>query len=117
MKDIVRAFPCVVKTGQGTTVQGVSVHLCATDIRRLGPDPTREITIWLTLVDLSVLNPVNVVNGKTMTMPHGIIDHRPPYVVKGEVAFLPTEEERQAEEDGQVIRTPAEDDPRYHAQT
>lgn len=42
---------------------GVSVHLCCSDTRRIAPDPSREVVVWLTLVDLQQFNPVHASQG------------------------------------------------------
>ena len=42
---------------------GVSIHLCASDVRHLAPQPGRQIMVWLTLVDLSSYNPLNAAEG------------------------------------------------------
>ncbi len=73
---------------------GVSIHLCAADTRRLAPDPSREIVIWLTLVDLHAYNPVNAAEGGLLTPRHEPIDTRPMYVVPGEIACPPSAEVR-----------------------
>ena len=65
LKDLVGSFPRVIWTPDHE--QGVSIHLCASDTRRIGPDPTREVTIWLTIVDLTEHNPINVSRGGTLT--------------------------------------------------
>ena len=92
-KNLVPDFPKIIeKDGQG-----VSVHLCASDTRRLGPDPTREINVWFTIVDLDVHNPVNVSKGGFLT-PHDPDDHREPYLVQGEVQYVLPIEEMDAED-------------------
>jgi len=98
VKGLVRYFPKIVRAGN----RGLSVHLCASDQRRLGPDPTREINVWLTIVDLSVLNPIDVLTGKALTPKSKPIDNRPRYVVKGELAYVALPEEIEHFEERQV---------------
>jgi hypothetical protein len=96
-RDIASAFPKIVQGG----TRKISIHLCATDIRRLGPDPTREITIWLTIVDLNLHNPVKVDSAGTLTarMPG---DKRSQYVVMGEVVYMRNPEALAAAEQPQI---------------
>ena len=75
---------------------GVSIHLCATDTRRLAPDACREIVVWLTIVDLQQYNPVNAAEGGLLTPKHQPFDMRPTYVVPGELACPLSAEEVEA---------------------
>jgi hypothetical protein len=100
-RDLTGSFPKMVRAGMG----GVSVHLCASDTRRLAPDTSREITVWLTLVDLGVHNPVNAAMGGTLLKRRQPVDRRAPYVVKGELACVRSLDEIEAEEKRQLDET------------
>ena len=88
---------------------GVSVHLCASDIRRLAPDASREIVVWLTIVDLQMYNPVNAAEGGLLTPRREPIDPRETFLVPGELACpisaeeidrrLEAEEQRRAQQE------------------
>ena len=75
---------------------GVSIHLCASDTRRLAPDPSREIVVWLTIVDLNQYNPVHASEGGLLTPRNEHFDVRPTYVVPGELACPLSVEEIEA---------------------
>ena len=68
---------------------GVSVHLCASDCRRLARDPSRDIVIWLTVTELDkrtlVDDPV-----------HGALAPQPSHKVPGELV-CPIDEDQVAE--------------------
>ena len=80
---------------------GVSIHLCASDTRRLAPDPGREIVVWLTIVDLQQYNPFHATEGGLLTPTQVPFDLRPHYVVPGELAcpLSAAEVERRLEEE------------------
>ena len=95
-KELVSSFPKIIKADG----HGVSLHLCASDTRRMGPDPTREINIWITVVDLDAHNPINVAKGGTLTPKasgHGGMP-REPYLVQGEVLYVRSIDELDAED-------------------
>ena len=93
-RQLVQLFPKVIWAGE----RGLSIHLCASEVRRLGPDPTREFTVWLTLVDLNVHNPIKPATGGTISKKRQPIDRRHPYLVKGEIPYLRTLDEMEADE-------------------
>ena len=77
----------------------MSIHLCASDTRRLAPDPSREVVVWLTIVDLNAYNPVHAsgagaVPGQVHLTPSiEPIDMRHSFAVPGELACPLSEEE------------------------
>ena len=97
-------------TGKQQT--GVSIHLCASDTRRLAPDPSREIVVWLTIVDLHQYNPMYAATGTLLTPKQEPFDLRPEYIVPGELACpLSAEEvERRLEEEEKRRAKEAEDE-------
>ena len=103
-KKIAGSFPKIVRAG----MRGVSVHLCISETRRLAPDTSREVTVWLTIVDLDKLNPVNTAMGGPLTPKKGENDRRSSYVVKGELAMVRSLEEIETEERRQVFELEAE---------
>jgi hypothetical protein len=72
---------------------GVSVHLCATDTRRLAPDASREIVVWLAIVDLTQYNPVNAASGGFITPRIEPMEPRQSFLVPGELACPASPEE------------------------
>ena len=65
---------------------GYSVHLCASDTRRLAPDASREIVVWLTIVDLQTYNPVNAASGGHLTPRNHPVEARESFLVPGDLA-------------------------------
>jgi len=104
LRDIVGQFPKIVRGGR----RAISVHLCVSDIWRLGPDPCREITVWLTVVDLNMHNPVKVGSHGMLTPTREGLEQRKPYVVKGEIVYMRTRDEIDAEERQKVAELEAE---------
>ena len=99
----------------------MSIHLCASDTRRLAPDPSREVVVWLTIVDLNAYNPVHAsgagaVPGQVHLTPSiEPIDMRHSFAVPGELAcplsedeierrLLEDEERRKEEEELEIKR-------------
>ena len=95
-------FPKLLRTASGF---GVSVHLCASETTHMFGEAARESTVWLTFVDLSILNPVDASRGGLLTPPLKPYDNRTPYVVPGEVRrqWLPPVPTRADTEDEEEV--------------
>jgi hypothetical protein len=74
-------FPKQIRTRR----RRISIHLCSSETTHLAPERTQEAVIWLTLVDLTAVNPVDVMHGGLLTPIEQPFDARTTYLVPGEV--------------------------------
>ena len=93
----------------GAPTRRVSFHLCACDTAHLGAGGTRDVLVWLTLVNLEYVNPATSMPDELLTPRGGALDSRVALVIPGDLSVASGARCKDDAVDGMAAAMPAGD--------